>query len=43
MDSATFTTLALGRRTGAELSDRWSVDGDGQLGTKVVDGLNMMI
>ncbi len=43
MDSATFTTLALGRRSAGELTDGWSVEGDTELGTKVVAGLNMMI
>ena len=43
MDSATFTTLSLGRRAAGELTDGWSVEGDDELGTRVVEQLNMMI
>lgn len=43
MDSDTFATLALGRRAAATFGARIVVDGDTELGQKVVDQLNMMI
>ncbi len=43
MDSDAFATLALGRRAAATFGDRINIDGDTELGQKVVDQLNMMI
>lgn len=43
LGSDTFATLALGRRTAAELADHWSVTGDEALGRAIVEQLNMMI
>jgi uncharacterized protein (TIGR03083 family) len=42
-DSNTFVTLALGRRTASQLADRVSVEGDTELGQRIVEQLNMMI
>jgi uncharacterized protein (TIGR03083 family) len=43
VDSDVFATLALGRRTADALADRITIEGDQQLGRRVVDQLNMMI
>lgn len=43
IDSEAFAVLALGRRTGDDLADRWSVEGDQAIGSAVVRQLNMMI
>ena len=43
MDSETFIVLAFGRRPAAAMSDRITIEGDTELGRKVVDQLNMMI
>ena len=43
VDSDTFACLALGRRPGAELMEWIALDGDTELGRRIVDGLNMMI
>jgi uncharacterized protein (TIGR03083 family) len=43
LDSATFATLALGRRTADELIDRIGFEGDTALARRIVDQLNMMI
>lgn len=43
MDSDAFATLALGRCSATVFGDRIVVDGDEDLGRKVVDQLNMMI
>jgi uncharacterized protein (TIGR03083 family) len=43
VDCEAFAILALGRRTAAELADRIAIDGDHDLGQRVVDQLNMMI
>jgi uncharacterized protein (TIGR03083 family) len=43
LDCDAFATLALGRRTADALADRITIDGDTQLGQRVVDQLNMMI
>lgn len=43
MDSDTFATLALGRRSADAYADRITIDGDTELGGRIVAGLNMMI
>lgn len=43
LDSDAFTTLALGRCSAAAMMDRIVVDGDVQLGQRVVEQMNMMI
>ncbi|MGD9996102.1 MAG: maleylpyruvate isomerase family mycothiol-dependent enzyme [Ilumatobacteraceae bacterium] len=43
MDSNTFATLALGRRTATQLADHITIEGDRDLARRVVDQLNMMI
>lgn len=43
VDSDTFACLALGRRPGAELMEWITLEGDTELGRRIVDGLNMMI
>ncbi len=43
MDSEAFLVLATGRRTAADLADRWTVEGDQALGRSIVEQLNMMI
>ncbi|MEN9505749.1 MAG: hypothetical protein RI958_1675 [Actinomycetota bacterium] len=43
LDSDTFTTLALGRRQAAALAERITIEGDADLGQRVLDLLNMMI
>lgn len=43
MDSDTFATLALGRRTAEGYADRITVEGDTGLGGRIVAALNMMI
>lgn len=43
LDSDTFATLALGRRSASMLADRISIVGDVTLGQRVLDQLNMMI
>jgi uncharacterized protein (TIGR03083 family) len=43
LDCDAFVTLALGRRTADTMTDRISIDGDTQLGQRVVEQLNMMI
>ncbi len=43
MSSDTFATLALGRRTAAELAGEWAVVGDTALGETIVGQLNLMI
>ncbi len=43
LDSDTFATLALGRRSADTLIDRIDLEGDTALGRRIVDQLNMMI
>lgn len=43
MDSDTFATLALGRRTADRCAGRITIEGDTALGGRIVAGLNMMI
>ncbi|MEK7426739.1 MAG: maleylpyruvate isomerase family mycothiol-dependent enzyme [Actinomycetota bacterium] len=43
LDCEVFAILALGRRTAADLTDRIVIEGDAELGRRVVDQLNMMI
>lgn len=43
MDSDTFVQLAGGRLTHADVADKITIDGDAELGTKVVGQFNMMI
>jgi uncharacterized protein (TIGR03083 family) len=43
MDSDTFATLALGRRTAEHCADRITVEGDTALAGRIIGGLNMMI
>jgi uncharacterized protein (TIGR03083 family) len=43
LDSDTFATLALGRRSADDLADRIQLAGDTTLGRRVVEQLNMMI
>ncbi|MBI5090793.1 MAG: maleylpyruvate isomerase family mycothiol-dependent enzyme [Actinobacteria bacterium] len=42
-DSDAFATLALGRRTATQMAERIAIEGDRDLGQRVVDQLNMMI
>ena len=42
-DSEVFATLALGRRGAPEFADRIIIEGDSDLGQRVVDQMNMMI
>ena len=43
MDTETFVILALGRRPASELADRLTLEGDRELGQRIVDQLGMMI
>lgn len=43
LDSDSFATLALGRRSAAMLGGRITIEGDATLGQRVLDQLNMMI
>jgi uncharacterized protein (TIGR03083 family) len=43
LDSEAFAVLALGRRTADAYADRITLDGDTELGQRIVDSLNMMI
>ena len=43
MDAETFAVLALGRRPASAVADRITVEGDAELGGRIVDQLGMMI